>query len=292
MAAHAKHVLVPHKANSYRPHLIRLHGLVAVLVIALLAQVVYGFVTTGRFEVLGREVHISTQELVDDTNQARAQQGLPALEMNETLNQAALLKANDMIAGNYWAHVSPTGVEPWKWFNDVGYKYSVAGENLAKNYPTAQSTVTAWMNSETHRANILNDAYTEVGFAVVQGPLQGDADTTLVVALYGKPVEEATTVSGVVLPSNNFTAAEVASAANTNPLTNFGSALLALSPVTIAVLGLFAIVAIVGAAAHHYRHKLPKNLRQSWRSHHGMFAFWGIIAAGVAIILATGGGQL
>ena len=292
MRSHARRVLVPHKANGYRPHLIRLHGLVAVLTIALLAQVVYGFVTTGHFDVLGRVVNMSVDELVIDTNAERAEKGLPALEINETLNQAAALKANDMITANYWAHTSPTGVEPWKWFEDAGYKYTVAGENLAKNYPTAESTVSAWMNSETHRANILNDKYTEVGFAVVQGSLQGDADTTLVVALYGAPLEESATVSGVVLLSNNFTSAAVAGSTSANPLSYFGSAIQSLSPVTIIVLGLFAVVAIVGAAAHHYRDKLPKNWRQSWKSHHGMYTFWGIIATGVLVILATGGGQL
>ena len=61
--------------------------------------------------------------------------------MNPKLNEAAQLKAQDMFRYNYWAHTSPRGVEPWKWLGDVGYTYSIAGENLAKNYPTAVATV-------------------------------------------------------------------------------------------------------------------------------------------------------
>ncbi|MFS8119533.1 MAG: CAP domain-containing protein, partial [Microcoleus sp.] len=51
-------------------------------------------------------------------------------------------------------HVSPTGVQPWVWINDTGYNYDTAGENLAKNYPSTQATVDAWMASPVHRANI------------------------------------------------------------------------------------------------------------------------------------------
>lgn len=285
---HARTVLVPHKGNNYRPHLIRVHGLVAVLVIALLAQVVYGYLATGTFQVLGRASDISAAELLEDTNQQRTAAGLEALQPNTELAQAAALKAQDMFAHNYWAHTSPQGVEPWKWFGDVGYSYSVAGENLAKNYPSAQATVTAWMNSETHRANIMNGKYVDVGFAVADGTIDG-SETTLVVALYGAPAVLAATDGEPTQAV--FTAAKLAGPA-TNPLGYFASALQSLSPVTVAVLGLFGLVAIVGVAAHHYRNKLPKSWRKSWKVHHGMYTFVGMIALGALVVLATGGGSL
>ncbi len=293
VAHHARTLLVPHKTNDYRPHLIRLHGIIAVLVIALLAQVVYGFATTGQLSVLGRAADISTAELLVDTNKERQDQGLSTLTLNDQLSQAAYLKAQDMFANNYWAHVSPSGVQPWKWFGDVGYNYSVAGENLAKNYPTAPATVAAWMGSETHRANILNGAYNEIGFAVVDGTLEGQS-TTLVVALYGTPATAAAVegqVEGSTVQPGRFAVSTV-SDGSTGPVTYFGSALLALSPVTIMVLGLLAVVAIVGVAAHHYREKLPKTWKKSWRLHHGMYTFVGMISLGILVILASGAGQI
>lgn len=285
---HARRVLVPHKGNQYRPHLIRAQGLIAVLVIALIAQVMYGFFTTGQLSVLGRVSNIQTVDLLTDTNKEREAQGLSDLTLNDKLSQAAFLKAQNMFAEQYWAHVSPSGIQPWKWFGDVNYNYSYAGENLAKNYPTAGATVAAWMNSATHRENILKGEYSDVGFAVVDGQLNGQS-TTLVVALYGAPV----TVAAVQGSSSKSTfSAPAVETSRQNPLMYFGSALEALSPVSIAVLGLLGVVAIVGVAAHHYRKQLPKAWRTSWRVHHGMYTFVGMIALGVLIIIATGSGSI
>ncbi|OJU87942.1 hypothetical protein BGO17_03070 [Candidatus Saccharibacteria bacterium 49-20] len=287
--SHAKHVLVPHKANEYRPHLIRAHGIIAVLIIALLAQVVYGFATTGHLSVLAKQSNIQTEELLADTNLEREKVGAGDLQINAQLSDAAFLKAQNMFTEQYWAHVSPSGTEPWKWFGDVGYNYSVAGENLAKNYPTSQATVTAWMNSATHRENLLKNDYVDVGFAVVDGELNGQK-TTLVVALYGAPVA-AVAASETRSLQPTFSASKVASETQ-NPLAYFGTILESLSPVTIGVLGLLAIVAIVGVVAHHHREKLPKALKKSWRLHHGMYTFLGMISLGVLIIIATGGGSI
>ena len=283
---HAKRALVPHKANGYRPHLIRAHGLIAVLVVAILAQAVYSIASTGSFQVLGRTSNIQTAELLTDTNKQRESEGLGDLTVNDKLSQAAYLKAQDMFTHDYWAHTSPQGVEPWKWFNDTNYNYSVAGENLAKNYPTANATVNAWMNSPSHRENIMNGKYVDVGFAVVEGTLEGKA-TTLVVAFYGAPVTFAA-VQGTATPVSFLSASQKGS----NPLEFFGTAFQSLSPVSIFVLALLGVVAVVGVAAHHYRDKLPKAWKKSWKLHHGMFTFSGMIALGVLIILATGGGQI
>lgn len=295
----AKKLLVPHKANQYRPHLIRLPVLTAVLVVAILAQLTYSFLATGTVSVLSKVSDINTNELLAGTNVERQKVGLNELRLNEQLSQAAFLKGQDMLANDYWAHVSPTGVEPWKWLGDVGYNYSYAGENLAKNYPSAGATVDAWMNSESHRANILNTQYVDVGFAVVDGDLAGE-NTTLVVALYGAPVVAAAPApqgqggEASAVPAGQqsaFTTASVSQAVQ-EPIAYVANSLRSLSPVAIAVLGVLAIVAIVGAVAHHHRHKLPKSWKKSWRKHHGMYTFIGTLSLGVLIILATGGGQL
>ena len=286
VAHHAKRILVPHKGNGFRPHLIRVQGLVAVLLIAVLAQAVYSFSTTGNFQVLGRTSDIQTFDLLTDTNKEREAKNLGDLQLNDQLSQAAFLKAQDMFKNDYWAHTSPAGVEPWKWFGDAGYNYSVAGENLAKNYPNADATVDAWMNSPSHRENILNGKYVDVGFAIVDGTLQGRA-TTLVVAFYGAPVTFAA-VQGTAAPATFSTP----NLQGSNPAEFFGTALQSLSPVTVAILGALAVIAIVGVAAHHYRNNLPKTWKKSWKLHHGMYTFVGTLMLGALIIVATGGGSI
>lgn len=286
---HLRHALVPHKGNHYRPHLVRLHGITAVLVLAVLMQLTYGFVTSGRLEVLGRVSNISAGELLADTNVERSKTSLPELKLNDQLSRAAFLKAQDMFANNYWAHTSPAGVTPWKWLGDSGYNYNVAGENLAKNYPTSQATVNAWMNSETHRANILNGKYQEIGFAVVDGLLDG-RDATLVVAYYGSPATKAA-VEGTSDTKQVVYAAPIEQGIG-NPLTYFGSAIQSMSPATLGGLTLLTLVAGVAVAAHHYRKKLPVAWRRSWKLHHGMYTLLGTIGLALIIVFATGGGQI
>ena len=286
--SHAKKVLVPHKENQFRPHLIRAQGIIAVLIIALAAQVSYSFFSTGRVSVLGQVSNIHTTELLADTNDKRSEQGLSFLQMNDKLSQAAFLKAQNMFEEQYWAHVSPSGIQPWKWLGDVGYNYSFAGENLAKNYPNADATVEAWMNSPGHRKNILSQEYTDVGFAVVDGTINGE-NTTLVVALYAAPATVAAVESAQ--QESGFMAASVLGGTQ-NPLLNFGAAFKSLSPVSVAILALLSIVGIVGAAAHHYRNNLPKAWKKSWRVHHGLYTFVGMIALGILVIVGAGGGQI
>jgi len=107
--------------------------------------------------------------------------------MDSRLNASALAKAQNMFAEDYWAHVSPSGIQPWYWFTQAGYTYQYAGENLAKDFDTSAGAMDGWMNSPGHRANILNVNYLDVGFAVVNGTLTG-SQTTLVVAHYGQNV--------------------------------------------------------------------------------------------------------
>ena len=144
--------------------------------------------------VLGYASNIVADRLVELTNQERTKQGLAPLSNNATLNEAALRKAGDMFALNYWAHNSPNGRTPWSFFKDVGYGYVFAGENLARDFNDSESVVSAWMNSPSHRENILNGHYEEIGIAVVNGTLQG-VETTLVVQMFGKPAVKKTASS-------------------------------------------------------------------------------------------------
>lgn len=136
--------------------------------------------------VLGYASDIYVTELLDETNNVRKKQGLPALKLNDRLSQAAYQKATDMFKDDYWAHISPTGTKPWDFIISSGYDYSFAGENLAKNFNSSKEVVIAWTNSKSHRENLLNDKYEDIGFAVVNGVLEG-YETTLVVQMFGAP---------------------------------------------------------------------------------------------------------
>ncbi len=127
---------------------------------------------------------ITVDSLYNLSNKERMTVREPALKLDEQLSSAALAKANNMIKYDYWAHNSPTDSTPWSFISKSGYVYETAGENLAKGFDTSSGVIAAWMASPSHKYNILNRAYKDVGYAVVDGKLTGK-QTTLVVAMYG-----------------------------------------------------------------------------------------------------------
>lgn len=138
--------------------------------------------------------------LVDLANQDRAENSLGDLTVNPLLVEAAQAKANDMATKGYFAHTSPQGLDPWYWFEQVGYKFQYAGENLAVNFSDSGDVNTAWMNSPEHRANILDVHYTEIGIATAQGMYQGQL-VTFVVQEFGTPATAAAPQQPVVTES-------------------------------------------------------------------------------------------
>jgi hypothetical protein len=120
------------------------------------------------------------------TNSERQQQNLSSLKENILLDKSAQFKADDMVKNGYFAHKSPDGKEPWYWLDSVGYKYSYAGENLAINFNESEDVVNAWMNSPTHKANIVKGSYTEIGTAIATGTYKGK-DAVFVVQHYASP---------------------------------------------------------------------------------------------------------
>ena len=140
--------------------------------------------------ILGYASDITIDAVIEQTNRQRAQSGLQQVTYDPVLSDAARRKAADMFAAQYWAHTSPTGKEPWDFMREARYSYSIAGENLARDFMDTSSMVSAWMASPTHKANIMNPRYSEIGVAVVNGTLLG-TDTTLVVQMFGDPVSVA-----------------------------------------------------------------------------------------------------
>jgi len=102
-------------------------------------------------------------QVIQLVNQERKNNGLPALQSDNSLNKMANMKAQDMLSKNYFSHTSPTYGSPFDMMKQLGITYTSAGENIAEGQTSAQQVMTDWMNSPGHRANILNKSYTSIG---------------------------------------------------------------------------------------------------------------------------------
>ena len=107
------------------------------------------------------------RRVVELVNEIRRQNGLKALTLNEALCDVAREKSRDMQVRQYFSHTSPTYGSPFDMMKTFGISYRAAGENIAMGYPTPESVVEGWMNSDGHRANILNTSFTEIGMGYV-----------------------------------------------------------------------------------------------------------------------------
>jgi len=190
----------PSHYNNYHPFILRPKNLFILAVILLVIKFLvfswfFYFPKTSEFAV------VTSSELIDLANKERVFQGLQPLEINEKLVQAAQQKAQDMLDNGYFAHTSPGGITPWHWFDVVGYNYVAAGENLAKDFTDSQFLHRAWMNSSSHRDNILNGNYQEMGIVVVEGEINGRS-TVLAVQMFGATTKAKTeeTIKSVSQP--------------------------------------------------------------------------------------------
>lgn len=104
-------------------------------------------------------------QVVTLVNQERAKAGLSPLTSDSSLAAMALDKAKDMYNNHYFDHTSPTYGSPFDMMTKYGIQYTYAGENIAMGQQTPQEVMTAWMNSEGHRQNILSPNYTKIGVA-------------------------------------------------------------------------------------------------------------------------------
>lgn len=190
MRALFRKYLVPHPENDYRPHALRWEAVSLVCAIALAGEL--AFLSGASYLAPHSRLFgiILASALVDGTNQNRVADSLPSLRVNPLLQAAAQEKADDMAKNGYFAHTSPSGITPWYWFGNVGYNFTYAGENLAVNFSDSADVTNAWMNSPGHRANILNDHFTEIGIATAEGEYQG-VPAIYVAELFGTPMAAA-----------------------------------------------------------------------------------------------------
>ncbi len=192
-----------------------------VLAIAIIGAFAASVVITRHESISPQMAAVISSSLVDMTNADRRAKTLGILSINPELTAAAQSKANDEAAKGYFAHTSPDGHNSWYWFTQAGYHYKYAGENLAVDFTDSKDVENAWLASPTHRANILNPQYTEIGIATAEGTYEGH-HATFVVQMFGTPAEGQVTTqdagveTGATSATNNVT-----SPAHTNALKYF-----------------------------------------------------------------------
>lgn len=215
MKKHLRNFFIPHEGNEYRPHSLReesvlMFGVAAVLLFAGALLNTYLATKTNFYAAIVPSV------LADFANGDRADFSLGPLQWNPVLAEAAAEKAEDMAQKGYFAHTSPEGTTPWAWFKKAGYSYSYAGENLAVYFSDSWDVHQAWMDSDGHRANILNGKFTEIGIAAAKGIYQGK-ETIFVVQLFGRPHEEVRPAPNSILVSPVMSGTKKTPAAEKTP---------------------------------------------------------------------------
>lgn len=129
--------------------------------------------------------NLSPETIIDETNLERGKNSLKALNANQYLSRAANLKAEAIFSAQEFNHT--IGQEKFSfWVKEAGYDYEIIGENLAIDFVSAQETIKAWLSSETHRKNLLNPRFSEIGVAVKEGELNGKK-SIVVVQIFGSP---------------------------------------------------------------------------------------------------------
>lgn len=105
-------------------------------------------------------------------NEERKAQGITPLQIDDLLNSTAQAKATDMVKNNYFSHESPTYGSPFEMMQNAGITYRTAGENIAGN-PSVESAVKSWLASESHKQNLLSNAYNYIGIGIEESPAYG-----------------------------------------------------------------------------------------------------------------------
>lgn len=269
---------MPHQDTHKKAHLISWEALVSYILLFIILQVGLNILGLAKPGILGTTSQITASQVIELTNKEREKLGLPLLSQNQELAEAAQKKALNMFSENYWAHFAPSGKTPWDFIADSGYRFSFAGENLAKNFQGSDDVVAAWMNSPTHKENLLNPKYKDIGIAVEDGVLNGQR-TALVVQMFG-------TTSGLALnqparlkssPSVNVSGIKSVTLPVVDPFIVSKSA-------ALGILGLVMVLLLVDLAV------LKKRGVFRISSHH--LAHMAILSVAIAGVFSSGRGSI
>lgn len=165
------------------------------LVFALLLVLSFNFFIKVDVRAQDSDQAISVETLLREHNEYRKENGVSELRLNNLLISSSRSKGEIMIDAQCWSHYCPAGKSPWDFFDDVNYNYIYAGENLAEGYYNIDSLMQAWINSRTHRENIIKPEFSEVGFSILYGDYLNNPNNILVVVHFGSTLDSAEILS-------------------------------------------------------------------------------------------------
>lgn len=110
-------------------------------------------------------------QVVAIMNQERANAGVGGISQNASLDAVAQIRAQEIAQS--FSHTRPNGTSCFTVLDEGGIAYMTAGENIAAGYGDPASVMNGWMNSEGHRANILNGSFGQVGIGYYTDPNSG-----------------------------------------------------------------------------------------------------------------------
>jgi hypothetical protein len=189
MSKRLTHFFIPHAENNYHPHSLHsarifFYGFFGVVVKSV--AVIAALLLPDTAFVIPEVIVAEQGRVIELTNEVRAREGVAPLVYEEKLALSSLYKADDMAELNYFDHVGPDGRRLRDFLRDVGYTYSVAGENLAVGFSSPEAMVQAWVESPTHFANLIDTDFDQIGVGGSVG-VYGGFPAIYIVQHFGKP---------------------------------------------------------------------------------------------------------
>lgn len=186
MKYHFRDFFLPTQRNGNSPLSLSNGAFLIYFLIASFLVVSPSYLKRLQLAVISSPLSFGADEVIELVNKERVSEEMDALKRNAELDGIAAKKVDDMFEKNYFAHISPEKKTPWDFFKEGQYRYTAAGENLAIDFLTPGDANKAFMESPTHKANILNKLYKEVGAAVVEGTFDG-RPTIIIAQYFGTP---------------------------------------------------------------------------------------------------------
>ncbi len=214
-----KKYFIPHAENNYHPHILHTKRAIAysLLFIGIKAFVVGAILLVPLPAFVAPDVLAAEQSrLVSLINNLRATKDRPALKTQSILNRSAEIKAEDMATQQYFSHTGPGNHDLQYFLKQAGYRYHIAGENLAMGFFNADEVLAAWIKSPTHYKNLIDSDYAELGTSMVSG-LYTDIPTAYAVAHFGSPESGSASAAATVPDTKVAIAAARPIAATTTP---------------------------------------------------------------------------
>ncbi|MFA6415978.1 MAG: CAP domain-containing protein [Candidatus Paceibacterota bacterium] len=187
-----KDLFIPYEGNDYKPqalnpYRILFYTITSVAIKIFVVLVVFMFPLSAL--LVPSIIADQNKKIVELTNEIRARVGVPPLKESKNLDLAADQKAEDMLMKQYFAHQGPDKKAVEDWLKSAGYKYLVAGENLAMGFSSPEEVVDGWTRSKTHYENMIDPDFSEIGVGMVVGSFD-KTDTTLIAQYFGRPTGE------------------------------------------------------------------------------------------------------